>query len=422
MHNYKIHMPESTSPGDCLGAFGTSLSAIGLELGGRINEDMSKTIGPGWLEALEKIRFEEALQRGKHYKKSFSPYDFNWIVNEPFYNNQSPIRKYLPITAYKFFDNARELVETRNRWYHDYNPHNINDLVKALDLCSYVASKCELGIAERIEEVRKRALELKSGTYIPDKPLPTEATEETQQKGTKRLAQVQRAVGAVWLGDLPERKIALKESGALVDESKQANVTSELTNEQQERYLKLWKLLMKAGWLWVDELGQVAAYIQGVLRCVGFWGKIEEPAQDPFTKFLLPHSYELTPELLLDRGSGASLDEQHLGNVTASTLKRARMEISGSEILRVTWDGDLICFGSNGAEYFGEVESQDWFLGHFAVETAKADAAANLLAKYKDAETCERCEWDKFVPHNSCVFNGEKFGHSKSHCTADVCY
>lgn len=371
MHNYEIHMPESTSPGDCLGAFGTSLSAIGLELGGRINDDMSKTIGPGWLDALEKIRFEEAKDRGKHYKRSFSPYDFSWIVNEPFYNNQSPIRKYLPlVTAYKFFDNARELVETRNRWYHDFNPHNINDLVKAMELCSYVASKCELGVADRIEEVRKRALELKSGTYLPTQSAPSKASEEAKPTPATPLAQVQRAVGAVWLGDLPERKIALKESGVLVDERKQANVTSELTSEQQQRYLKLWKLLLKAGWLWVDELGQVAAYVQGVLRCVGFWGEGEEPAQDPYAKFLLPHSYELTPEYLIDRESGTVLDEQHLGKVTSSTIKHARIETSDSELVRVTWDGELICFSSEGPEYFGEIESGDWFPGHFFIETA----------------------------------------------------
>lgn len=370
MNNYEIHLPETASAGDCLGAFGTSLSAIGLELGGRINDDMTKTIGPNWLDALENIRYSEAYNRGKHYKKSYSAYDFSWIVNEPFYNSQSPIRKYLPTSAYKFFDNARELVETRNRWYHDYNPHNINDLVKAMELCSYIAAKCDLGIADQIEVVRKRAIELKAGTYVAVQTESTLSIEVEEKASSKTAPQVQRAIGASWIGELPKRRIALRESGALIDETKQANVTSELTAVQQERYLKLWSLLMKAGWLWVDELGQVAAYVQGVLRCVGFWGNQEEPAQDPFSKFLLPHSYELTADRILSREDGAELDEKYLGNVTASTLKRARMEIADSEIVRVTWDGDLICFGSNGVEYFGEVESKDWFVGQFFLETA----------------------------------------------------
>jgi len=368
MLNYEIHMPESTSPGDCLGAFGTTLSAIGLELGGRINEGMTASFGRGWMENFEEMRFLEAQRRGRQYKKSYSPYDFNWIVNEPFHNTSSPVSQYLPTTAYNFFKNARELVETRNRWYHDHNPHNINDLVKALELCSYVAIKCELSISGQIEAVRKRALELKAGTYPRAGQAPNTTSDPTAAGAAKPRAQIQGAVGAVWLGDLPSRRIELKDSGSLIDEAKKANVTSELT-PQQQRYLKLWKLL-KPGWLWVDELGQVAAYVQGVLRCVGFWGIEDEPAQDPFSKFLLPNSYELTPDKLIDRETGSELSELHLGKVTASTINRARMGLSDNQLIRITWDGDLICFGDGGAEYFGEIESQDWFPGHFAVATA----------------------------------------------------
>ncbi len=369
MANYEIHMPESTSPGDCLGTFGTALSAIGIELGSRINEGMSATYGRDWMEKLEDIRYHEAQRKGKSYKRSYSPYDFNWIINEPYFNQQSPVAQFLPTTAYNFFKNARDLVDTRNRWYHDHNPHNINDLVKALELCSYISLKCELSVAEEIEAVRQRALALRAGSYKSPTHVPSPTPTGSGSSADSVKPQIQRAVGAVWIGGLPNRKIELKDSGALVDEVKKANVLAELTPLQQERYLKLWQLL-KPGWLWVDELGQVAAYIQGVLRCVGFWGIEEEPAQDPFSKFLLPHSYELTPDQLIDRETGSTLNELHLGLVTSSTLKRARIELSDNQLVRVTWDGDLIYFGDAGAEYFGEVESQDWFPGHFAVSTA----------------------------------------------------
>jgi hypothetical protein len=374
MTGYEVHFPESDSPGQCLAAFGTAISAIGLELGTRISTGMTESHGAQWLDQLERLREIQALDKGRKHLRTWSAYDINWIVNEPYHNTESPVRKYLPLGAYKFFDNARELVETRNRWYHDFNPHNINDLAKAIELCVYVASKCELAIAPTLESVRRRVNEIKAGTYkreleakesvptVADTPAPTPEENET--------AEIQRAVGAVWVGGLPLRKIELRSSGALIDANLQANVTSELTEDQQERYLKLWKLLFKQGWLWVDELGQVAAYVQGVLRCVGFWGDIQEPAQDPFSKFLLPHSYEITPDALIDRASGSELQEKHVGNVTASTLKRARMELSDNELVRVTWDGDLICFSSNGVEYFGEIESQDWFSSHFSVATS----------------------------------------------------
>ncbi len=368
MAKYEIHMPVSTSPGDCLGTFGTALSAIGIELGGLINEGMTASYGRSWMESLEETRFLESQRKGKTYKRSYSPYDFNWIINEPYFNPLSPVAQYLPTTAYNFFKNARDLVDTRNRWYHDHNPHNINDLLKALELCSYIALKCNLSVAGQIESVRQRALALKAGTYKSPTPAPSLAPTGSGASSTSQKAQIQKAVGAVWIGDLPNRKIELKDSGALVDEAKKANVTSELTLVQQQRYLKLWQLL-KPGWLWVDELGQVAAYIQGVLRCVGFWGIEEEPAQNPFSKFLLPHTYELTHDKLIDRETGSELNEFHLGRVTASTLNRARLELSDNQLIRVTWDGDLICFGDAGAEYFGEIESQDWFPGHFALAT-----------------------------------------------------
>jgi hypothetical protein len=371
---YEVHLPESDSPGQCLAAFGTSISAIGLELGIRISTGMSTEHGAQWLEKLERLREIDASSRGRKHLRTWSAYDISWIINEPFHNPDSPIRKYLPVTAYRFFDNARELVETRNRWYHDFNPHNINDLAKAIELCVYVASKCELTITPTLDSVRRRVNEIKSGDYkgelVANESFPTVADTPAPAPEKNETAKIQRAVGAVWVGEIPSRKIELRSSGALIDEGLQANVTSELTQEQQERYLKLWQLIFKQGWLWVDELGQVAAYVQGVLRCVGFWGDIEEPAQDPFSKFLLPHSYEISPDALIDRASGAELQERHLGKVTSSTLKRARMELSDSELVRVTWDGDLIYFGSNGVEYFGEIESQDWFATHFSVATS----------------------------------------------------
>ena len=371
---YEVHLPESGSPGQCLAAFGTSISALGLELGLKINKGMTTQYGAQWLSLLEEARFLEAARKNKGYKKSWSPFDLNWIINEPFHHKTSPIREYLPQDDDTFFRIARDLVETRNRWYHDYNPHNINELQKAIELCLYVSSECELDLTDVLEQVHTRVKQIKAGTYKPEHAI-TETTSDplpTSELPASNASppEIQRAVGAVWVGGIPTRKIELRSSGSLIDEALQANVTSELTPEQKERYLKLWQLLFKQGWLWGDELGQVAAYVQGVLRCVGFWGDIEEPAQDPFSKFLLPHSYEITPEALLDRASGAVLQEQHLGKVTSSTLKRARADLPDSELVRVTWDGDLIYFGSNGVEYFGEIESQDWFASHFSVATS----------------------------------------------------
>lgn len=42
--------------------------------------------------------------------------------------------------------------------------------------------------------------------------------------------------------------------------------------------------------------------------------------------------------------------------------------------------------------------------------------------KIVDDGTCERCKWDKTIPHNNCMYGGRKIGHSVAHCTADACY
>jgi hypothetical protein len=35
---------------------------------------------------------------------------------------------------------------------------------------------------------------------------------------------------------------------------------------------------------------------------------------------------------------------------------------------------------------------------------------------------CTRCEWDKVVPHDSCLYGGRIAGHSRAHCTANACF
>lgn len=41
---------------------------------------------------------------------------------------------------------------------------------------------------------------------------------------------------------------------------------------------------------------------------------------------------------------------------------------------------------------------------------------------YKTAEGCERCTYDRFVPHFNCRYNGKAVGHCEDHCTASGCY
>ena len=371
--SYEIHIPTSSSPGDCLGTFGTVLSSMGIELGMRIDAGLTQKIGPNWFSMLEDLRTRQASDKNRSYKPAYSFYEFNWIVNEAYHNSGSRIREYLPAGVPNFYRKLQDMAELRNRWFHDHNPHNIQSLKSALVLAHYIAETCNLESASGIDSALQRVNEILTGTYQPAQGAPAIEPGDTTEVSPEEApsAARQSAVGAVWMGPHGIRRLELRESGALIDTSLAANVTTELTKEQSQRYLPLWKLMLKRDWMWVDSLGQVGAYVGGVFRFMGYLGETAaESQQDPFSKFLLPHSYEIVESRLLDRESGAQLDEAHLGKVTASTLKRVREELDDQQILRVTWDGDLISFTDSGPVYLGEIESSDWFAGQFAVPTA----------------------------------------------------
>lgn len=359
---YPVHMPEDSTPGHCLATFSTTISSLSIELGTYFDSQMKAKYGKYWFGDLCEAR----LLTDTHYIYK-SPFDFSWIINEPFRYGGSPIREYLPKNEYQFYPTLKKLLETRNKWYHDHNPHNIAELRTALSLVKYVADKCGLELAEELVPVISRVNAIASGAY-PGKGggeggHPTSATVPTAT--TIR----QSAVGAAWLGTLGDRKIQLNRTGSLIDLGAAKNVTAEIGDITTNRYYKLWQAL-ELDWLWVDANGSVAANVLGSLRMVGYWGRSDEDAeQDPFAKFLLPKSYTFSDGKLHERDSMTMLDESRIGPVTKSTLNRGRASIQEGEILRVTWDGDLICFGDVGPEYIGEVESSDWFAGHFFVPT-----------------------------------------------------
>ena len=363
---YPVHMPEDSSPGHCLATFSTTISSLSIELGTYFDNQMKAKYGHHWFGDLCEAR----LLTDSHYIYK-SPFDFSWIINEPFRYVSSPIREYLPKNEYQFYPTLKKLLETRNKWYHDHNPHNITELRNALSLVKYVADKCGLELAEELVPVIGRVNAISAGSYQGregSKPIPEPKPEPAKTKAIR-----QSAVGAAWLGSLGERKIQLNTTGSLIDLGAAQNVTPEVGDLTTNRYYKLWRAL-ELDWLWVDVNGAVAANVLGSLRMVGYWGSSpDDTEQDPFAKFLLPRSYVFADGKLHDRDAMSTLDESHIGPITKSTLARGKTTIQEGEILRVTWDGDLICFGDAGPEYIGEVESKDWFPDHFFVPTAEAE-------------------------------------------------
>lgn len=362
---YPVHMPEDSSPGHCLATFSTTISALSIELGTYFDNQMTAKYGMHWFQQLcEARRIEDA-----HYIYR-SAFDFSWIINEPYRYGDSPIREYLPKNEYQFYPTLKRLLEARNKWYHDHNPHNIGELRSFLSLAKYVADKCGLELAEELVPVMARVNEISAGTYKPVGSKPADhLAESNATSGTKTVRQ--SAVGASWLGKVGDRKVQLSSSGSIIDLAAAKNVTSELGDLSMNIYYKLWRAL-ELDWLWVDENGAVAANVLGSLRMVGYWGaSADEAEQDPFAKFLLPRSYSFVAGKVIDRDTLAALDETQIGPVTKSTVNRGKASVKEGEIVRVTWDGDMIYFGDTGPEYIGEIESKDWFAGHFFVPTTE---------------------------------------------------
>jgi hypothetical protein len=360
---YAVHLPEENTPGHCFATFATSITAFSIELGTYFDNQMRAKEGPYWFENLRKLRIL-IEPRYKNYKNRL---DFLWIVNESVWFDDSPIKALLPSNEHQVFRNLRELGDARNQWYHDHNPHNIGQLRAALNKLKYLADKCGLELADELVPVIDRVNAIAAGSY---KPEPAKSDNEPEPTTKSPQALRQAAVGAAWLGPVGVRKIQLTRAGSLIDLGAEKNVTSEMG--PSNRYLELWQAL-NLDWLWVDSLGSVAAYVQGSLRMVGYWGADpEDTSQDPFAKFLLPHSYIFADGVICHLETLKALDHSAIGPVTKSTLKRASESIQEGAIMRLTWDGDLIHFGDNGPEYLGEVESSDWFAGHFFVPTAEA--------------------------------------------------
>ncbi len=364
---YPLHLPESSTPGQCLATFSTAITALAIELGTYFDNQMRAKFGNHWFAELKEDR-EPFDPKYKQYK---SFYDFSWIVNESHHYLESEIRNLLPKNEYQFYPTLLSLLSMRNQWYHHFSSHNIQELRKALASIKYIADKCQLELADDLLPVIQRVREIVAGTFVPQNVVAGHPAEVSVAKDdTINNSMSQMAVGAAWMGPLGSRKIELRKTGSLIDLAEGKNVTSELGDAQSNHYLKLWRAL-ELDWLWVDSRGSVASHVHGSLRMVGYWGaSTDEANQDPFAKFLLENTYAYAGDDFYDRENSRALSLNGIGPVTASTIARGREMAKDGELIRITWEGDMIFFGDQGPEYIGEVESQDWFPGHFLVPTS----------------------------------------------------
>lgn len=59
--------------------------------------------------------------------------------------------------------------------------------------------------------------------------------------------------------------------------------------------------------------------------------------------------------------------------------------------------------------------------GHYVSKQVGVRTMGDTLRNARPAE-CVECRTNVYVPHNSCLYGGNRTGHSKTHCTANACY
>ena len=50
------------------------------------------------------------------------------------------------------------------------------------------------------------------------------------------------------------------------------------------------------------------------------------------------------------------------------------------------------------------------------------DTVSGERIHQRAVDGCERCLTDVYVPHYTCIYEGNAMGHQAGHCTANACY
>lgn len=154
-------LPEADTPFAVLGTMHVLFASLGRELGDRYDETLSKTIGPGWLPALGRIR-----------GKWLNLYDPQFVLNEPLVFPDSPTRNCLPRGGafYNLLEDARDV---RNKWHHhELAVYDLATLGESVKVIHKLATAAELTLGAYCAAIIKRIKDIESGNYQPHAPLP----------------------------------------------------------------------------------------------------------------------------------------------------------------------------------------------------------------------------------------------------------
>jgi hypothetical protein len=285
-----LQLPTADKPGQVYGTIFSVLSAIGYELGARYDEKLKATHGENWFRDLQ-------AQREVTYQSMFDP---SFVLAEPYHYSNSPTRACLPTTQ-DFYQMLKQARYVRNSWAHLNVEPSFASLEKDLKFLQKFCHAADLGLVEYIKQARTRMRDIVERGWVPGAPqvntkemqaeierlqalmanLKADQVKAQEEEAAKDLVDVEQRIarkqrpliGQEWVGELGSRKLTLiRPTSDLYDVVAKRSVKSELLPDPESKIASWLAIMPIGGEVYVADDGAVAAYVQGVMRLIGYLG------------------------------------------------------------------------------------------------------------------------------------------------------
>ena len=422
-----IGLPESDSPHEVLGTMHYVLQQLGGELGRRYDKQLSATIGPNWVKALENIR---------HHRIHL--YDAHFVLSEPLKHADSPTRQCLP-SGGAFYNLLEDALAERNRWSHHEIPNlDLAALQSSLSTIHQLATAAEMQIGGLCARIGKRIKDISKGAYPPMGSTPStfadvdqlldelnQAREaEKQLKADARAAQVlldqaaahgaendelrsqleaaqarleaaledlarkefvieglaseperepepaawlEATPGHPWPHELPSRRVTLMTlHNDLFDETTSTRVAAEFSDLARGVIATWKKTVPPSATIYLSPHGQGVTYVNGTPI---YLGSLNESHEKEVTGkglegFFTAHRYTLRLNgSIEDRATGDTLSAVNRSAAPRIAKLLLQAAPTGGR-LRVTTDGHVARFSDGQWVTIAVVTADEWFPGH----------------------------------------------------------
>ena len=357
-----LQLPTADKPGQVYGTIFSVLSSIGFELGARYDEKLKVTHGENWFKDLQ-------AQREVTYKSMFDP---SFVLAEPYHYSNSPTRACLPATE-DFYQMLKQARYVRNSWAHLNVEPSFASLEKDLKFLQKFCHAADLGLTEFIKQTRTRIRDIVERGWAPAGAevitnemqaeidrlqnlmagLKADQVKVQEEAAAKDLVEVEARIamqerppiGQEWKGQLGTRKLMLiRQTGDLYDVDAKRSVKKELLPNPEIKIGNWLAIMPIGGEVYVADDGAVAAYVQGVMRLIGYLGLEPEVPENELRGFF-------TLEDFVVKNGGIESAEFETELLAVDLLKGFELRAMDGAFVRCTTYGDVAYY---------EEESDSW--------------------------------------------------------------